>query len=238
MTHGRLPDSNPHPGGALLWQQYLSAEAQGQRARALSALRKFVEALQNAPEERRYQFAEMFCRQMADVGDALPLREPLFAGIIGPYLVSAHQQGVEDAGRWLAFFHPHFLNMPPSQRLVDLVDAMSPIALLTEAFRRNPDNVQTQDLLIQKLAQQFEYAVHEVPSGVLYAADGATVAECREWEGDLMLFREVVRRRRVAEKYETAIRSWGFHFHGYADYLTHREQYRDYAQHIERHQEA
>jgi len=201
-------------------------------------LRKFVEALQGASEERRRQFAEAFCRRMADAGNELPLREPLFAGIIGPFIISAYQEDKEYARRWLAYFHPYFLNMPPSQRLIELVDSLSPIALLTEAFRCDPDNIQTQDLLIQKLAQQFAYAVHEVPSGVLYGADGATVAECREWESDLALFREVVQKRQVAEEYETVMRYWGFHFRGYADYLTHREQYRNYTDYIGRHQEA
>ena len=48
----------------------------------------------------------------------------------------------------------------------------------------------------------------------------------------------MVQKRDVAEKYEAAMRYWGFHFYGYGDYLTHREQYRNYADYIERHQEA
>ena len=127
--------------------------------------------------------------------------------------------------------------MPPAAGLLGL-SSLSPIDLLSEAFRRDPEDAWTQDLLIEKMAQQFGYAVHEVPSGVLYGTNGATVAECQEWESDLALFREVVQKRGVAEKYKMAIHYWGFHFHGYGDYLTHREQYRNYADYIERHQEA
>ena len=192
-------------------------------------------ALQAGPEEQRRRFSEAFCRQVADDGAALPLREPLFAGIIGPYLVTAYQKGETDAGRWLAYFHLHFLNMPPSRKLIDLVDSLSPIALLTDAFRGDPDDARTLDQLIQLLDGHFSYAVHELPSGVLYGANGATVEECREWEADLALFREVVQKRDVAEKYEAATRYWGFHFYGYADYLIHREQYGSYAEYIERH---
>ena len=109
--------------------------------------------------------------------------------------------------------------------------------LLAQAYRRDPDDVQTQNALIQHYAQQFAYAVHEVPSGVLYSYDGATVAECEEWQKDLALFEEVVQRRGRTEKYAVAVRYWDFHFRGYADYLTHREQYRNYEDYIEKHRQ-
>ena len=220
---------------AVLWQQYLAAEASGYRKRILATLAGFVQALQNGPEEQRHNFAETFCRQVADAGGKLPLREPLFAGVIGPYLVAAYARGEENAGRWLAHFDLSFWNMPPSQKLIDLTYSQSPIALLSEAFRRDPHNVHTQDLLIQKLSDQFAYAVHEVPAGILNGNTGSTVAECQEWQDHLALFREVVQKRGVAEKYAKAMRYWNFHFRGYADYLTHREQYENYADYINRH---
>ena len=220
---------------ARLWQHYLAAEASGYRKHILAALAEFVQALQEGSEEQRHNFAETVCRQIADAGQKLPLREPLFAGIIGPYLVSAYEKREENAGRWLAYFDLHFWNMPPSQKLIDLTYSHSPIALLTEAFRQDPNNLHTQDLLIKKLSDQLNYAVHEVPAGVLYGFDGATVAECQEWLDDLALFREVVQKRGLTEKYETAMRYWDFHFHGYADYLTHQEQYQNYANYINRH---
>ena len=39
----------------------------------------------------------------------------------------------------------------------------------------------------------------------------------------------------LMEKYETAIYYWDFHFRGYADYLTHRKQYQNYADYINQH---
>ncbi len=107
--------------------------------------------------------------------------------------------------------------------------------LLEEAFRRNPDDVLTQDELIKEFAYHFDYAVHEVPAGVLNGNTGSTVAECQEWLGDLALFREVVQKRGLTGKYETAVHYWDFHFRGYADYLTHRDQYQNYADYINQH---
>ena len=39
----------------------------------------------------------------------------------------------------------------------------------------------------------------------------------------------------LMEKYETAIYYWDFHFRGYADYLTNRKQYQNYADYINQH---
>ncbi len=223
------------PSEALLWQQYLSAAASGHRKRLLAALAEFVQALQEGSEEQRHNFAETFCRQVADAGEKLPLREPLFAGVVGPYLVAAYEKGEENAGRWLAYFHLHFWNMPPSKKLIDLTYSRSPIALLTAAFRQDPDNTHTHDLLIQQLSDQFDYAVHEVPAGVLNGNTAATAAECQKWLDYLALFREVVQKRGAAEKYEEQVGYWDFHFRGYADYLTHRAQYQNYADYINHH---
>ena len=220
---------------AQLWQEYLTAEVQGIRSQTLSALAAFVTALQAGSQERRDTFAETFCRLTADNRVDLPLREPLFAGVIGPYLVSAFQKKQENSERYLSHFYPNFRNMPPAQQLIDLPDPPPPMELLAEAYQRDPDNVPAQDALIQYYAQQFAYAVHEVPSGVLYGRDGATVTGCKEWQHDFALFQEVVQRRGLTEKYAVAIHYWGFHFRGYADYLTHREQYRNYADYIETH---
>ena len=172
---------------------------------------------------------------MADDGVPLPLREPLFARIIGPYLVSAFQKKRKDSERYLAYFYPHFRNMPAAQKLIDVPDPPPPMDLLAQAYRRDPDDVQTQNALVQYYAQQFAYAVHEVPFGVLYGHDGATIAECGKWQKDLAIFEEAVQRRGLTEKYAVSIHYWDFHFRGYADYLTHREQYRNYEGYTEKH---
>ena len=135
---------------------------------------------------------------------------------------------------YLTYFRSHFLNLSPSEKLLDIPEPLLPMDTLAEAYQRDPDDVRVQDALIQKYAQQFEYAVHEVPSGVLYSANGASVAECEEWQNDLVLFQEVLQRRGLTDKYTDAIRCWNFHFRGYADYLTHRDQYQTYADYISR----
>jgi len=224
------------PAQATLWQSYLAAEARGLRTETLATLRTFIDALQTGPAEQQQEFAAEFCRLAADEGAELPRREPLFAGILAPYLLAAYERGEEGAGRRLAFFRDGFWQLPQSHPLHQ--PTPSPLDLLLEAFQQNPADARTRELLLRLLQDDFEYAIHEVPTGVLYGFDGATVAECHEWEKDLALFREVAEVHGVTAQYKAAMHKWAFHFHGYANYLTHRAEYENYATYIERHWQA
>jgi len=83
----------------LLRQRYLAAEAH--RPRIIFTLLEFVRSLQADTEERRERFAETFSREMADAGRPLPLRQPLFANVIAPYLGSISQREPENSERRL-----------------------------------------------------------------------------------------------------------------------------------------
>ena len=218
---------------AVLWRDYLAAEAQGLRAEALTTLRAFVAALQDGPAEQRQGFAAEFCRLAADEGAELPRREPLFAGVLAPYLLAAYERGEDHADRRRAFFQDGFWKLPQSHLLHQ--SAPSTLDVLREAFEQNPADAQAREMLVRHLREDFRNAVHEVPTGVLYGFNGATIAECRDLEEDLTLFRTVAEAHGVAAQYEVAMQYWGFHFHGYADYLTRRAEYESYADYIERH---
>lgn len=224
------------PAQAALWQSYLAAEARGLRAETLSTLRAFVDALQAGPAEQRQGFAAEFCRLAADEGARMPRREPLFAGILAPYLLAAYDRGDDHAGRRLAFFREGFWQLHPSHPLHQ--SAPLPLDLLREAFQEDPGDARTRELLLRLLENDFDYAIHEVPAGVLRGNKGMTVAECREAEEDLALFRAVAEAHGVTAQYEADMHEWAFHFHGYADYLTHRAEYGNYAAYIKRHWQA
>ena len=224
------------PAQAALWQSYLAAEAWGLRTETLAALRAFVDALQAGPTEQRQLFAAESCRLAADEGAELPRREPLFAGILAPYLLAAYDRGDDHAGRRLAFFWNGFYKLPQSHPLHQ--PTPSSLDLLREAFQQNPADARTQEMLLRLLQDSFDYAIHEAPAGVLYGFDGATVAECQKWEADLALFREVAEAHGITAQYKAAMHKWAFHFHGYADYLTNRADYKNYADYIERHWQA
>ncbi len=221
------------PAQAALWREYLAAEAQHLRTETLSTLRTFINALQSGSAEQQEAFAAEFCRLIADEGAELPRRVPLFGEVIAPYLLAAYNRGDDRADRRLAFFRAKFWSLPPSHPLHQA--APSPFDLLREAFQKDHTDARTRELLLRLMESDFDYAIHEIPAGVLRGNKGITVAECREEEEDLALFRTVAEAHGVTAQYAAEIDEWAFHFHGYADYLTRRTEYESYADYIERH---
>jgi hypothetical protein len=84
------------------------------------------------------------------------------------------------------------------------------------------------------LLEQLRYAVHELPAGVLYGADGATEKQCAEWMQDLLVFEQLC--ERLNNDHRAFIEGCRWHFEHYPHYLGRRRHFTSYEQYtIERH---
>lgn len=246
------------PSQAALWKHYQQLEIQGLRKPALQTLTAFINALKADTDQRRVSFTEAFClcavggnvtlrshgggregndqavSGIYDKAVIFSLRRPLLAEIIAPCLTALYYQRDVRVPYWLAVLYFHLRSLPADLLPTDFPE-LSQNALLREAMKYEPSNTEARARLINSLSSQFNYALHELPSGVLFGWNGATVEECEIWMKDLEEFRKLVEEQGETEKYRTEIHEWGFHFRGYADYLTYREQYQNYADYISRH---
>ncbi len=241
-----------------LWKQYQKLEAQGLRRPALQMLTAFIDALRSDTEQRRIDFTVAFCLSVTEESVTLrsrsggrggndiavsgvfdkpivfSLRQPLISEILAPCLAVLYSQNDIRAPYWIAFLYYHLHSLPARLLPVNFPE-LTENGFLREALRHDPGNQKARTRLIRVLASQLDYALHELPAGVLFGWNGATIEECREWLDSLENFRELVEKQGEGEKYAEAMHRWEFHFRGYADYLTHREQYRNYADYIDRH---
>jgi hypothetical protein len=92
-------------------------------------------------------------------------------------------------------------------------------ALLKEELHQNPDDERAGRMLASSMAQYAAHTLHELPSGVLYAKDGATLVECQELIEFLGEFRDVVTRFEVADIYRELLEDASFHYNAYLAYL-------------------
>lgn len=76
-----------------------------------------------------------------------------------------------------------------------------------------------------------DYAVHELPSGVLWGPDGATPAQCAEMLSELDEFAQVCARLGLDDHTEY-IEACRWHFDHYPHYLDRRRHFVDYATYI------
>ncbi len=109
------------------------------------------------------------------------MRMPLFREVLFPVLFAGYEKGERGCARWLAGFAQLLYNSP--ECLARLPEALrSEHGLLLRAIERDTDDSLSKQRLLRILRGRFEYALHELPAGVLYAADGATPACVTKWK--------------------------------------------------------
>ncbi len=80
----------------------------------------------------------------------------------------------------------------------------------------------------EELLRLLEYAVHELPAGVLYAANSSTQKQCSEWAADLNEFEHLC--ARLGKKHQAFVDDCRWHFEHYAHYLGRRRHFENYEQ--------
>ena len=75
-------------------------------------------------------------------------------------------------------------------------------------------------------------AVHELPSGVLWGANGATIAECAEMQEGLDEFEALCRRLELTD-HTDYIEACRWHFDHYPHYLSRRRHFASYETYVQ-----
>lgn len=83
------------------------------------------------------------------------------------------------------------------------------------------------------LSLDLEYAVHELPTGILNGIDGATPDGCLELLHLLEEYTSTCQQLRIDCSADS--RYYAMHFQGYQDYLLHRHLYNNYLDYIHQH---
>ena len=95
----------------------------------------------------------------------------------------------------------------------------SATGLLLEAVRVDPSDRKARRILVRHRASYLEYTLHELPAGVLYGHNAATIAECDELVAELAEFREHVEILGETPRFAELIGDCTLHFHRYREYL-------------------
>lgn len=217
-----------------LWEQYLDAEQRGLRASSLTLLENFLSAIDNCTLEFRRDWVEALAQRVADKDSSAVVRFPLFNRLVGPVLVGGVLAGRPASARLLSTFD-QFLYAQAASGLVQLPDSLHSVeALLIEALRVAPDDSAARNRLVENRARYLSYTLHEIPSGVLYGHDGASISECDEL---LTLLDEFVSDTRLLQKehdYADLVSRCRFHYAEYRKYLESPFRGRGYSAYLQR----
>lgn len=196
-----------------LWQQYLDAEKKQIRRVLLPALERFIDALLEEEEVIWHRWAFDLSAQVSDAGIDVPIRYPLIERVLRPALTDGVLRGIPGCVRWLSRFgpSPHDVRFPEHLRTT--------VGLLQEAIRIDPADQIARERLVQLWASTLEYSLHELPAGVLYGHNGATVPECDELLEFLEEFRAHAASLNQPSQFSRLIADCDLHFRSYRDYL-------------------
>ena len=156
---------------------------------------------------------------------------PLFRHAILPALEDAIAARTPGAARWLAGFAQHIYKCGDLKpRLID--GSLTEHALLLTAIEHDANDSIARRKLLDLLVRRLDYTLHELPSGVLYGHDGATVDQCREMLGELDDFTHHAEILGVTNDYSDLVAKCRFHYNTYAEYLTDRRGASCYADYL------
>jgi hypothetical protein len=222
-----MTDSNVDTG----WAAYEAAEQDRIRDVSLSRLRDLITKLDSVPMAERFAWARDVARQSVDQGMPTPIRIPLFREVLFPALLAGVEAQHAGCARWLAGFSQLLYKSPDCQRQLR-ADLRSEIGLLREALVADAGDELARSRLIKAIRWQPEYSLHEVPAGVLYGHDGASIQQCGELQAELDEFENLVEAHGARAAHEDLIEECRYHYAAYPAYLARRSEFRSYEDYL------
>lgn len=215
------------------WAAYAAAEDDRIRPTSLARLSELIEALSSVPESERNAWARHLARQLEAKELKTPIRMPLFRKVLFPALLAGLKSGTPDCARWLAGFS-HLLCQS-----VDCQNQLQPgqrgeIGLLNAALRLNPNDELARSAQIKAIRQQLEYSIHEVPAGVLWDHNGATIEQCGELLDEVLELERLVLAHGTGAEHSALISECKLHYEAYPRYLARRSEFSSYAEFLAR----
>ncbi len=215
------------------WARYAKAEEDRLRPMAMFLLKSVILAAQSLPEAARWAWARRIASDAVDGDLRTPVRFPLFREVLLPALVGGIRSGEPGCARWLAGF-ARFLcqsrecaeELPPGQR--------TEIGLLRYALRTSPDDALARSRLIDAMRRQLDHSLHELPAGVLYGSNGATVEECVLLQSDLEEFEALVAAHGALADHSERIAECRLHYWAYEAYRARIGEFESYADYLSR----
>jgi hypothetical protein len=213
-----------------LWAEYLASEKNCVRGATMQALERFINVLLSSARPDWIAWGKSLAAEVSDRGLATPVRLPLFRRVLLPALVEGVLAGEPGCARWLASFASLLdkcrdTGLPPHLQSV--------VGLMEEALRVDSSDSRVRRSLVEHHANYLRYTLHEIPSGVLYGTDGATLDECGELQKLLAEFREHVRLTGQGDRFKGLLEDCELHFHAYATYLRQPSPRSGYASYLD-----
>jgi len=213
-----------------LWDEYAKSERVRVRSESLKKLDAFVEAALHSDLRQIEDWARDLVAKSSEDTEETPIRMPLFRAVLFPILLSGYQRSDVESIWLLSRLSQLLYNAPDCAALLPESDRTE-YGLLLKLHRLSPSPPKAGSRLLEILYARYEYALHELPAGVLYGHDGATPDQCVEMLEELAFFEEIAQSEpKVA--YAELITKSRYHITAYREYLMTRNSEDTYERYI------
>lgn len=215
-----------------LWRQYEYQVRHGQRkTHAPATLQKLIASLKTySPEETKAWVMALFQSNIENEyfsRSDMDMPFPLFEEIVLPELIRGFNNGEPEYARWLGQILSHAINATIHKPLLrELFDVYkyNQIDLFEMSLAQNPDDRLARQFLITWLVSSLDFAIHEVPRGV--------IGDKEYLENTFARLQSLLISAERLEIYQSKFKLWRFHFDAWQDYLAHRDEYGNYADYL------
>jgi hypothetical protein len=155
--------------------------------------------------EEREQWAHRFLRTHTY---GARVRHELYAELVFPVLSAGSNRNDAWSLYWLA---GTIQNLYKARGLYELIKFKSKTDLLKDAYAIDQNSTGVREALLKSLLDDFDYASHEWPSGILWGPGETTLDRCNEMMSEVTLARELDRERAYAwsiDEFESKLKQY------------------------------
>ena len=158
----------------------------------------------------------------------ITIRQPLFKHLIYPILSDKVEQSNVNAIKGLLKLNQHLVSYQGYTKDTKY----SSWTLLEKGLSISPDDRQLLELYESKTREYLNYTLHEIPTGVLYGSDGATIEQCEE------LIKEAEKYELLCKKLQLdksdLIQECKYYYPAYKNYLSIYKNYKNFADYLDK----
>ncbi|MFL5742597.1 MAG: hypothetical protein ACJ75B_20405 [Flavisolibacter sp.] len=157
------------------------------------------------------------------------IRHPFFLYVIYPVLVKGIEgDDIQAIKQLITLFdyYGNFQNLTSDNKYTTW-------ALLTKGLQLSPLDKDLLGIYERLQENYFDYTLHELPTGILYSADGATIEQCDELLNDLSDYEDVCKKLNVDR--QELIKNCKLYYNSYKSYLSVYKSYNGFADYLEQH---
>lgn len=154
----------------LIWDSYLDFKVKGIKTKSNDMLNKFIDSLKSDSQEN-IDLIALEIKKLCD-NNEIAIQFPLFKEILLPTLIKFAKQNKHGFHRMIAeneqfFFSDNTLTEYVNNELGIHQKFFDTLRFFEIELTINPNDMATAELLVNKIAQGLDYAIHEIPDSGL-----------------------------------------------------------------------